>query len=161
MPIYALDGIAPELPGDGSHWIAPNAAVIGRVRLEAGTGIWFGAVLRGDNELILIGQDSNIQEHCVLHTDLGYPRTVGKAFKSGWNGFVKVLAAILIFIGYTAPFLVILAIGGAIVIPINRRRRQLAAQVRQSRSTAPPPPPAPDAGQQTSERDYEGAARSQ
>ena len=87
--------------------------------------------------------------------------SVGKAFKSGWNGFVKVLAAILIFIGYTAPFLVIAAIGAAIVIPFSRRRRQLMAQARQSRSAAPPPPPAPGAGQQTSERDSVGAARSQ
>jgi hypothetical protein len=87
--------------------------------------------------------------------------TIGRAFKSGWNGFVKVLAAILIFIGYTAPFLVILAIGAAIVIAFSRRRRQLAAQVRQSRSAAPPPPPAPGADPQRSEHDSVGAARSQ
>ncbi|MEP7204358.1 MAG: DUF4349 domain-containing protein, partial [Ilumatobacteraceae bacterium] len=68
--------------------------------------------------------------------------TIGSAFKTGWNGFVKVLAAILIFIGYTAPILVIVAIGAAIVIPISRRRRQLALE-RQSRSVAPPPPPTP------------------
>ena len=49
MTVYALDGIAPEFPEDSSHWIAPEAVVIGRVRLERGVGIWFGAVLRGDN----------------------------------------------------------------------------------------------------------------
>ncbi|MEY2400684.1 MAG: hypothetical protein QOJ08_795, partial [Ilumatobacteraceae bacterium] len=87
--------------------------------------------------------------------------TIGKAFKSGWNGFVKVLAAILIFIGYTAPFLVIVAIGAAFLIPISRRRRRLAdhLQMQQSRSAAPPPPPAPVADPQTSERDSVGAAR--
>jgi hypothetical protein len=87
--------------------------------------------------------------------------TIGNAFKSGWNGFVKVLAAILIFIGYTAPFLVIVAIGAAFLIPISRRRRRLAdhLQMQQSRSAAPPPPPAPVADPQTSERDSVGAAR--
>jgi len=87
--------------------------------------------------------------------------TISRAFKSGWNGFLTVLAAIMIFIGYTAPFLAIVVIGAAIVIPFRRRRRHLAAQARQSRSATPPPPPAPDAGQQTSERDSVGAARSQ
>jgi hypothetical protein len=84
--------------------------------------------------------------------------SIGRAFKSGWNGFVKVLAAILIFIGYTAPFLVILIVAAMVLIPINRRRRRLMGQ--QNRSTAPPPPPTPDADQQTSEHDSVGAARS-
>jgi hypothetical protein len=82
--------------------------------------------------------------------------TIGKAFKSGWNGFVNVLVAIMIFIGYTAPFLVVVAIGAAVLIPITRRRRQLP----RNRSAAPPPPPTPDAGRQTTERDSVGAARS-
>ncbi len=85
--------------------------------------------------------------------------TIGKAFKSGWKGFVNVLAAIMIFIGYTAPFLVIVAIGAAILIPLSRRRRQLALRAQQSRSAAPPPPPAPVADPQRSERDSVGAAR--
>ena len=84
--------------------------------------------------------------------------TVGKAFKTGWKGFVNMLAAILIFIGYTAPFLVIVLIGAAVLIPITRRRR-LAMLERQSRSVAPPPPPAPVVDPQTSERDSVGAAR--
>jgi hypothetical protein len=83
--------------------------------------------------------------------------TIGKAFHTGWNGFLKALAAILIFIGYTAPYLVIAAIGAAVLIPISRRRRVLMAQ--RSRSAAPPPPPAPDEDPQRSERDSVGAAR--
>ena len=77
MPIYSLDGLAPELPADGRFWIAPDAHVIGNVQLGEDVGIWFGATLRGDNELISIGAGSNIQEACVLHTDPGAPVTVG------------------------------------------------------------------------------------
>lgn len=73
--IYALDGRAPQL--DTDSWIAPGAHVIGKVVLEAGASVWFGAVLRGDNEEIRIGCGSNVQENCVFHTDIGYPLTVG------------------------------------------------------------------------------------
>jgi carbonic anhydrase/acetyltransferase-like protein (isoleucine patch superfamily) len=83
MSIYALDGVAPELPDPGLYWIAPSASVIGRVRLERRVSVWFGAVLRGDNELILIGEGSNIQDGCVLHTDMGSPLTVGKGCTIG------------------------------------------------------------------------------
>ncbi|HLA03091.1 MAG TPA: gamma carbonic anhydrase family protein [Aestuariivirga sp.] len=78
MTIYALDGVAPELPEEGACWIAASADVIGRVRLERNTSIWFNAVLRGDNELIWLGEGSNIQDGCVLHTDMGSPLTIGK-----------------------------------------------------------------------------------
>lgn len=78
MPLYTLDGVSPQLDDEDSIWIAPDASVIGKVRLGRQAGIWFGAVLRGDNELIFIGDGSNVQEHCVLHTDLGFPLTVGK-----------------------------------------------------------------------------------
>lgn len=78
MPVYEYDGIAPELPGEGNYWIAPSATVIGRAVLAEDVGIWFGAVLRGDIEPIVIGARSNIQEHCVLHTDAGFPLTVGE-----------------------------------------------------------------------------------
>jgi Domain of unknown function (DUF4349) len=84
-------------------------------------------------------------------------QTIGKAFKGGWNGFVKVLAAIMIFIGYASPLLVLAAIAAAFVIPISRRRRR--EQGPRNRSIAPPPPPAPAADPQTSERDSVGAAR--
>lgn len=83
MPIYVLDGVSPELPADGECWIAPDAAVIGRVRLGSAVGIWFGSVLRGDNELIDIAADTNIQEHCVLHTDMGFPLTIGRGCTVG------------------------------------------------------------------------------
>jgi carbonic anhydrase/acetyltransferase-like protein (isoleucine patch superfamily) len=77
MPLYALDGIEPELPKEGFYWIAPTATLIGKIIVEENVGIWFGAVLRGDNEPITIGKATNIQENCVLHTDMGYPLVVG------------------------------------------------------------------------------------
>lgn len=77
MAIYELDGIGPDLPADGDYWVAPNAAVIGNVRLEAGASVWWSSVLRGDNERILVGAGSNIQDNCTLHTDPGYALTVG------------------------------------------------------------------------------------
>jgi carbonic anhydrase/acetyltransferase-like protein (isoleucine patch superfamily) len=80
---YALDGIAPELPEEGAYWIAPSASVIGKVRLERGTSVWFGAVIRGDNELITIGENSNVQDGAVMHTDPGLPLTVGKGCTIG------------------------------------------------------------------------------
>ena len=77
MPLYSLDGTSPETPAEGEWWLAPDAHVIGRVRVGAEVGIWFGAVLRGDNEWIEIGARSNIQEGCVLHTDMGSPLKIG------------------------------------------------------------------------------------
>jgi carbonic anhydrase/acetyltransferase-like protein (isoleucine patch superfamily) len=77
MPVYALGQLKPELPAEGHFWIAPDAHVIGKVRLHEDVGIWFGAVLRGDNELIEIGARSNIQEGAILHTDMGFPLGVG------------------------------------------------------------------------------------
>lgn len=73
--IYELDGIAPEIHPEA--WVAPGAHVMGRVVLGAGASVWFGAALRGDNEPITVGQDTNIQENCVLHTDMGYPLVIG------------------------------------------------------------------------------------
>ena len=78
MAIYVLDGIVPDLPPEGDYWIAPSAAVIGRVKLDRHASVWFGAVLRGDNELIHIGESTNIQDGCVCHTDMGAPLTVGR-----------------------------------------------------------------------------------
>jgi len=77
MAIYELDGEAPQLPEKGSYWIAPNAVLIGRVRLMKGASVWFGAVLRGDNDWITIGENSNIQDNSVLHTDAGIPLDIG------------------------------------------------------------------------------------
>jgi carbonic anhydrase/acetyltransferase-like protein (isoleucine patch superfamily) len=78
MAVYALEDIAPELPGEGKYWVAPNAVVLGRVRLDVNASVWFGAVLRGDNELIHIGENSNVQDGSVLHTDPGCPLSVGR-----------------------------------------------------------------------------------
>lgn len=74
---YALDGIGVETVDD-DFWIAPNAIAIGKVRLERNASIWWNAVLRGDNEPITIGENSNIQDGCILHTDPGFPLTVGR-----------------------------------------------------------------------------------
>jgi carbonic anhydrase/acetyltransferase-like protein (isoleucine patch superfamily) len=77
MPIYSLDGVEPILPAGGRYWIAPDGHVIGRVRLGTDVSIWFGSVLRGDNELIDLGDRTNVQEGCMLHTDPGFPMTIG------------------------------------------------------------------------------------
>lgn len=75
--IYDLDDRKVETDGD-NYWIAPNASVIGSVKLEKNASVWFGAVIRGDNDQITIGEDSNIQDNAVLHTDPGIPLVVGK-----------------------------------------------------------------------------------
>lgn len=79
MPVYSLGpGYEPDFAPEGEYWIAPNATVIGRVRLARHASIWFGATLRGDNELITIGEASNVQDGSVLHTDMGIPLTLGR-----------------------------------------------------------------------------------
>jgi carbonic anhydrase/acetyltransferase-like protein (isoleucine patch superfamily) len=88
MTLYALDGITPNVPSDNDFWVAPNAQVMGKVTIEAGVGIWFGAVLRGDNELILIGEGSNIQENTVIHTDPNYPATIGENCTIGHSAII-------------------------------------------------------------------------
>ncbi|WFU44045.1 gamma carbonic anhydrase family protein [Bradyrhizobium sp. CB82] len=85
MAIYELDGQAPDLPADGNYFIADTATVIGRVRLKLGASVWFGAVLRGDNEWIEIGEGSNVQDGSTCHTDLGFPLHVGKNCTIGHN----------------------------------------------------------------------------
>ncbi|MCO8162264.1 gamma carbonic anhydrase family protein [Pseudomonas sp. 21LCFQ010] len=69
-------------------WSAPNATLIGHVRLEKNASVWFGAVLRGDNELIHIGEDSNVQDGTVMHTDKGWPLTIGKGVTIGHNAML-------------------------------------------------------------------------
>ena len=85
MAIYELDGERPELPADGLYWIAETAAVIGRVRLRSDVSIWWGSVLRGDNEWIEIGARSQIQDNATLHTDPGFPLTIGSDCVIGHN----------------------------------------------------------------------------
>jgi len=75
MSIYQLGEHAPEI--DASSFVADSATLVGKVSLHANTSVWFGATLRGDNERITIGENSNVQEGAVMHTDMGYPLTVG------------------------------------------------------------------------------------
>lgn len=76
MALYSLGGVTPVTPGGNRFWIAPNATVLGNVTLEDEASVWFGAVVRGDNEPIRIGARSNVQDGCVLHTDPGFPLTI-------------------------------------------------------------------------------------
>jgi carbonic anhydrase/acetyltransferase-like protein (isoleucine patch superfamily) len=75
MSLYDLDGVLPDLAPDA--WVAPGARLIGNVLLEAEASVWFNAVLRGDNEPIVVGRGSNVQDGCVCHTDLGFPLKIG------------------------------------------------------------------------------------
>jgi len=83
MELMSLDGVSPEIPADADCFVAPGARLIGAVRLLAGASVWFNAVLRGDNELIEIGEGSNIQDNCTVHTDPGQPVTVGAGVTVG------------------------------------------------------------------------------
>ena len=85
MAIFELDGEAPQLPADGRYWIADSAVVIGRVRLKSDASVWFNAVLRGDNEWIELGERSQIQDNAMLHTDPGFPLTIGENCVIGHN----------------------------------------------------------------------------
>ena len=75
--IYDLGAEQPSLPPEGEYWVAPGAAIIGKVVLKKNASVWFQAVLRGDNEAITIGENSNVQDGAILHTDMGWPLTVG------------------------------------------------------------------------------------
>jgi carbonic anhydrase/acetyltransferase-like protein (isoleucine patch superfamily) len=88
MPIYALDGVRPTLPAKDRFWVAPDAHVIGQVSLGIDVGIWCGAVLRGDNEPIAIGDRSNIQEGAMLHTDPGCPISIGADCTIGHHAII-------------------------------------------------------------------------
>jgi carbonic anhydrase/acetyltransferase-like protein (isoleucine patch superfamily) len=83
---YSLDGSLVDAHPES--WVAPTAALIGKVRLRAGASVWFGAVLRGDNELIDIGENSNVQDGTVMHTDTGIPLTVGRGVTIGHNAML-------------------------------------------------------------------------
>lgn len=72
-----MGNVTPELPNDDEYWIAPTAAVMGRVILKRNASVWWGATLRGDNDPIVIGEGSNVQDGSVLHTDTGSPLTLG------------------------------------------------------------------------------------
>lgn len=83
MAVYRLGDVVPQLPAAGDYWIAPTATVIGNVRLLPGASVWFGATIRGDNELITIGENSNVQDGSVLHSDPGAPLTIGTGVTIG------------------------------------------------------------------------------
>ena len=85
MAIYRLDDEQPELPADHRYWVAETAAVIGRVRLKTDASVWFGSVLRGDNEWIEIGERSQIQDNSTLHVDPGFPIVIGADCVIGHN----------------------------------------------------------------------------
>jgi len=85
MPIYELNGAKPEFPAEGEYWVAENATLIGRIRLKRQTSVWFGAVLRGDNEWIELGERSQIQDNATLHTDPGFPMVIGSSCVIGHN----------------------------------------------------------------------------
>src|SRR4051812_6461237 len=88
MTIYALDDRVPRLPADGEVWVAPDASVIGDVVLESGASVWFGAVLRADNHTIVIGRNSNVQDHAVLHTDDEVPLRIGANVTIGHHAMI-------------------------------------------------------------------------
>ncbi|MBP1846776.1 carbonic anhydrase/acetyltransferase-like protein (isoleucine patch superfamily) [Rhizobium petrolearium] len=88
MPLYALGEFEPKLPAPDRYWVAPDANVIGKVELREDVGIWFGTVLRGDNEPIMIGAGTNIQEGVMIHTDMGYPVTIGAGCTIGHHAII-------------------------------------------------------------------------
>jgi carbonic anhydrase/acetyltransferase-like protein (isoleucine patch superfamily) len=83
MSLYEFERHKPELPQTAAFFVAPSASLIGKVRLGELASVWFGAVLRGDNELIDVGERTNIQDNCVLHTDPGFPLTLGRGVTVG------------------------------------------------------------------------------
>ncbi len=87
MSVFSLDGIEPDRTA-GFSWIAPSAMVIGKVSIGEDVGIWFGTVIRGDNELISIGNRSNVQENCVMHTDPGCPIDIGEGCTIGHKAMI-------------------------------------------------------------------------
>ena len=85
MAIYELDGERPDLPAGNRYWVAEGAAVIGRVRLLTDASVWFGSVLRGDNEWIEVGERTQIQDNATVHADPGFPATIGNDCVIGHN----------------------------------------------------------------------------
>jgi carbonic anhydrase/acetyltransferase-like protein (isoleucine patch superfamily) len=88
MPLYAIEGKSPQLPADGSAWVAPSADVIGDAHLGRDASIWFGAVVRADNTAIVIGERTNIQEGAMLHSDVGSPLTIGSDVTVGHHAIL-------------------------------------------------------------------------
>ncbi len=77
MSVYALADADLEVEDETAYWVAPNAVLIGKIVLKKNASVWWGSVLRGDNEPIVVGENSNVQDCSVLHTDMGAPLTIG------------------------------------------------------------------------------------
>ncbi|SMX51076.1 gamma carbonic anhydrase family protein [Actibacterium lipolyticum] len=88
MALYELGDKVPNTPQNGDFWVAPAAHVVGDVHLGEGVGIWFGAVLRGDNERLTIGARTNVQEHAMVHADPGFPAQIGENVTIGHRAIV-------------------------------------------------------------------------
>lgn len=88
MALYALAGKSPQVPPESRFWVAPGAQVIGDVRIADDVGIWFNAVLRGDNDPITIGARTNIQDGVMIHTDLGFPTRIGAGCTIGHHAII-------------------------------------------------------------------------
>jgi carbonic anhydrase/acetyltransferase-like protein (isoleucine patch superfamily) len=88
MPLFSLQGIKPDMAPPGDCYVAETAVVIGKVRIKSGVSLWFGSVLRGDNEWIEIGERCNIQDNCTLHTDPGFPLTIGRNCTIGHKAII-------------------------------------------------------------------------
>ena len=88
MPLYSLNGSAPQLPEGDRYFVAPTASLIGQVILEEDASVWWGAVLRGDNEPITIGSGSNVQDLCMAHTDPGFPLVIGSGCTIGHSAII-------------------------------------------------------------------------
>ena len=88
MPIYSLGEKKPQLPENNQYWVAPDAHIIGNVILGKDVGVWFGSVLRGDNDVIKIGEETNIQENTIIHVDPGCPVTIGNNCTIGHNAII-------------------------------------------------------------------------
>jgi carbonic anhydrase/acetyltransferase-like protein (isoleucine patch superfamily) len=88
MPLFSLDGQQPDMAPANQCYVAHTAVLIGKVRIKAGASVWFGAVLRGDNEWIEVGERSNVQDNCTLHTDPGFPLVIGTGCTVGHNAIL-------------------------------------------------------------------------
>jgi carbonic anhydrase/acetyltransferase-like protein (isoleucine patch superfamily) len=88
LALYSLDGVSPQTPANGRFFVAESAVVVGDVILEEDSSVWFGSILRGDNERITIGRRSNVQDGCVLHTDPGFPLVLGQDVSLGHGAIV-------------------------------------------------------------------------
>jgi carbonic anhydrase/acetyltransferase-like protein (isoleucine patch superfamily) len=88
MALYALEDQAPKTPAPGRFWVAPGAHVIGKVEIGEDVGIWFGVTIRGDNEWITLGARTNIQENTMIHTDWGFPVTIGEGCTIGHGAII-------------------------------------------------------------------------